>query len=145
MNDQLMILQMVNRFGVSIDLKKWADVQPLFADQVNYDYSAMGEPPVIFTPVQIVQKLEQTFSGFKATQHSLVNHIIEVNGSEAHSHVHVRAMHYLPQLLGEDYYENGGYYTIKLNKINSTDWRITSWQFTLIWERGDRSLFKKAS
>jgi hypothetical protein len=76
MNEQLIelvdrthIIELVNRFGMSIDLRQWETMQSLFTNPTEFDYSSIGVASGLISPEEIVNTARHDLSGFQATQH----------------------------------------------------------------------------
>jgi hypothetical protein len=124
-------------------LRNWEAFRSLFADQVEFDYSSIGEVAGTLQPEAIANTARQDLGGFQATQHVITNHTVEIQNNTATCYAHVRAMHFLPNDQGEPLLEMGGYYTAGLILTNS-DWKIKSWKFTVLWSQGNLELFELA-
>ena len=48
-SDYIEITQLLNTFGTSIDQREWDTYETLFADEVDFDYSAIEGPKGVFT------------------------------------------------------------------------------------------------
>ena len=141
--DKLAITELINSFGMSIDLRDWESFRHLFTEQVEFDYSSIGEITGNLRADDIVQTASKDLEGFQATQHLISNHLIAIENDTAACKAHVRAMHLLPDQGKESLLEMGGYYTAKLIRINA-NWKITGWKFTVLWSCGDLELFELA-
>ena len=141
--DQIQIIQLINHFGMAIDLRDWESFQDLFAETVEFDYSSIGEVAATLHPADIVNTARSDLGGFQTTQHVITNHLIQVQDNNATCQAHVRAMHFLPNHSGESTLEMGGYYTAKLVRIED-NWKIKAWKFTILWSRGNEQLFELA-
>ena len=141
--DKLAIIELINGFGMSIDLRDWESFRSLFTEQVEFDYSSIGEIAGNLRADDIVKTASQDLGGFQATQHLITNHLVEIENDTATCKAHVRAMHFLPVEETESLLEMGGYYTAELVCINF-NWKIKSWKFTVLWSRGDLELFELA-
>ena len=141
--NKLAIIELLNQFGIAIDLRDWDSFRGLFADSVQFDYSSIGEVAGILQPDDIANTARQDLGGFEVTQHLITNHLIEIEENTATCNAHVRAMHLLPNETREPLLEIGGYYTAGLICLNS-NWKIKSWKFSILWSRGDFELFNMA-
>lgn len=141
--DRLAIIELLNRFGIAIDLRDWETFHSLFAEEVEFDYSSIGEVAVTLHPDDITKTARKDLGGFQATQHGITNHQVQLSGDNATCYAHVRAMHFLPNNKSESMLEIGGYYTAKLVRIDS-NWKIQSWKFIILWSKGDLELFDLA-
>lgn len=131
-NDRIEIIELINQFGMFIDLREWESFGNLFADSVEFDYSSIGEVAGSLKPQDIVNNARNDLGGFQATQHMITNHHIKfANNNDATCQAHVRAFHYLPGEPGKDILEMGGYYTAGLIRTDST-WKIKRWKFNVL-------------
>ena len=141
--DKIKIIELINRFGMSIDLRDWSSFRSLFTEQVKFDYSSIGEVAGTLSADEIVNTARRDLGGFQTTQHLISNHLIEVKNDTATANAHVRAMHFLPNEVKDPLLEMGGYYTASLVLMDS-NWKIQSWKFDILWSRGDLELFELA-
>ena len=141
--DRLKIIELINQFGMAIDLRDWKSFRSLFADSVEFDYSSIGEATGILQPDDVVSNARKDLGGFQATQHMITNHQVKLSGSDATCYAHVRAQHFLPNDQGEPTFEMGGYYTAGLVRTDS-NWKIQRWKFSVLWTRGNQELFSLA-
>lgn len=141
--DKLKIIELINQFGMSIDLRNWTKFHSLFADSVEFDYSSIGEVAGVLQPDEIANTAERDLGGFQSTQHMITNHLVELLDNEANCTAHVRAQHFLPNDRFDPMLQIGGYYNAKLISIKS-DWKIQSWKFTILWSIGSLELFDLA-
>ena len=143
--DWIEIVQLLNQFGMAIDLRDWSSFQSLFADEVEFDYSSIGEVAGTLQPEEIANTARQDLGGFQTTQHVITNHIVErsANSNSATCYAHVRAQHFLPNDRFDPMLQIGGYYQAKLIRIDS-GWKIKDWKFTILWSIGSLELFDLA-
>lgn len=139
--EKLDIIELINQFGMSIDLRDWTKFRSLFAELVEFDYSSIGEVAGILTPDEIAKTAEQDLGGFQTTQHIITNHIVELSDNEATCTAHVRAQHFLPNDRFDSILQIGGYYNARLIPVES-NWKIKGWKFTILWSIGSLELFE---
>jgi len=142
-SDKLAIIQLLNQFGLAIDLRDWDSFRNLFAESVVFDYSSIGEIAGTLKPEEIANTASNDLGGFKTTQHVITNHIVELSGNTATCKAHVRAMHLLPNDDLEPMLEIGGYYIAGLSRTDLS-WKIESWKFVILWSKGELKLFDLA-
>ena len=140
--DHIQIIELINHFGMAIDLRDWKSFQNLFAESVEFDYSSIGEVAATLHPADIANTARSDLGGFQTTQHVITNHLVQVQDNNASCQAHVRAMHFLPNK-GESMLEMGGHYKAGLVRIEN-DWKIKGWKFTILWSRGNEQLFELA-
>lgn len=143
LNDRLKIVELINQFGMSIDLRDWTKFRSLFAESVEFDYSSIGEVAGVLQPAEIASTAQQDLGGFQATQHMITNHIVEFLEDSATSYAHVRAQHFLPNDRFDSMLQIGGYYHARLIPVDS-NWKIKGWKFTILWSVGNLELFDLA-
>ena len=141
--DKLAIIELLNRFGMAIDLRDWESFHSLFTEEVEFDYSSIGEVAGTLHPDDITNTARRDLGGFEATQHVITNHQVQLSEDRATCYAQVRAMHLLPNDKTESLLETGGYYTAELVRIDS-NWKIQNWKFTILWSNGDLELFDLA-
>ena len=143
LTDRAKIIEVVNQYGLAIDLRDWDLLHNIFANPVEVDYSSIGIPAASFQPEEMVNAARQDLSGLKATQHQITNHSVKISDDAATCLAHVSAMHFLPNDQGDNTFEIGGYYTAGLIRIGS-DWKIKHWKFSVLWSRGNNDIFRLA-
>ena len=143
LTDHLSVIELVNRFGLAIDLRDWEKFQSLFMNPTEFDYSSIKVESGQLSPEEIANTARHDLSGFQATQHQITNHQVSVEGNSATCQAHVRAMHFLPNEQGDSIFEMGGYYTVQLMR-NESQWKIQHWKFRVLWSYGNENLFKLA-
>ncbi|MEL6162469.1 MAG: nuclear transport factor 2 family protein, partial [Cyanobacteria bacterium J06628_3] len=72
--DRIEIIELINQFGMLIDLRDWENFANLFSDSVEFDYSSIGEVAGSLEPKDIVNNARKDLGGFQATQHMITNH-----------------------------------------------------------------------
>ena len=141
--DREKAVELLNRFGITIDRRDWNSYTRLFANSVEFDYSAIGNASGTFSPKEITQNARGFFSSLDATQHAITNHQVDVKEKDCYFQVYVRAMHFLEKADGEPWFEIGGYYDGKLIRQDA-EWKISQWKFSVYWSRGNEKLFEFA-
>jgi hypothetical protein len=138
MNDQAAIINTVNGIAIFADLRNWNQVRRSFADEVEFDYTAMtgGEPTTIPADQQI-QQWSQFFDGtFKNTQHILGSHVVTINGNAATCFSNFQAHHtYLDEARGT--WVLSGVYHHDLMRVGD-EWKVNRMKMSIAWEMGDR-------
>ena len=137
-------VELLNRFGMTIDQSDWDSYSNLFADSVDFDYSAIGNVSGTFSPEEITKNARGFFDSLETTQHAITNHLVQIQGESCQCRVYVRAMHFQPNDRGEPWFEVGGYYDGTLIKQRG-EWRISQWKFSVYWSRGNENLFEVAN
>lgn len=146
--DKAAIERIVYSYATGIDSKDWALWRSIYADEVS----------VLFRPIQDsgfqgsrgdvqewttmpadewVSSCRVLFTGLRATQHTMSNPIIDIDGDEATCTMYMQATHFLPD--ETEPYTIGGYYVDQLVRTDE-GWRIRSVNLNVSWHTGDPGL-----
>ena len=137
--DYLAIVGVLNSFGLAIDMRDWDWYETLWADLVDFDYTAVGSPAGHFPRLAVREAAAQNFGQFDATQHLVTNHVVDVVGAKATALCNVRAMHFKYGAVGDTWLEIGGRYRAGLERA-ADGWRIALWHFSVTWSRGNTGM-----
>jgi hypothetical protein len=138
--DRIEIVETTTRMGTLADGKEWDALLTVFADEVDFDYTAfVGGEPARLAPADIVAAWRGGMSGWQATQHLVSNHIVEIDGDTAACTASFQAQHYLPSETGGSLWTLGGNYAYGLVRT-SAGWRITAVTMTPTWGDGNQHL-----
>jgi 3-phenylpropionate/cinnamic acid dioxygenase small subunit len=138
LRDERDVLDVVHRFAAGMDLRDWDAYRAVFADELVLDYTSYrgGEPTVVPADAW-VDRVRRRFLTLLATQHSLSNHRIEVDGDDARCQVYVQAMH-VGEIDGVEHWcVVGGQYDDLLART-AGGWHITRKKLEVRWVTGDR-------
>ena len=136
--DRLDIIDTVNTIFVGTDAHDWERVKDAFTDDVWLDYSSMGAEAATLSPEAIVESWQGVLPGFEATQHSISNHAVRINGDEATCMSYGTALHYLPDS-GGDVWRGVGHYHHHL-VCTQQGWKVDRMTFTLRFMDGNTDL-----
>ena len=93
------IAETVYRFAYGIDQRDWIGYRSIFVappQQIDFDYSSYhGRPPSSMDVDTWVGALTPLFTGLDATQHTMSNPLVEIDGAEARCRVYMQAAHFL--------------------------------------------------
>ncbi|MEQ8716789.1 MAG: nuclear transport factor 2 family protein [Acidimicrobiales bacterium] len=142
--DRTRIVETVYRYATGIDLRDWELYRSIFAEQVTMDFSSWnGRPPVTLDADEWVADVVPLFEGLDATQHTLSQPIVEIDGDRATCTVYMKAEHFLWNDRGDDWHSLGGYYTDTLVRTDA-GWRIDGVTLTVLWNKGNRGVLQLA-
>jgi hypothetical protein len=161
MNDpRLDVAETVYRFAYGIDQRDWAGYRSIFVpppDRIAFDYSSYhGRAPSSMDVDTWIGAVTPLFTGLDATQHSMSNPLVEIDGDAARCRVYMQAAHFLWR---DDLAEStgsadpeftiGGYYDDHLVRSDAGDgdhrWRIDAVRLTVWWRRGNEAIMKLAT
>ena len=134
----------VTRMVTSVDLRDWSAVRACLSENIALDYSLLnGSPGTQMRADEVVELWRKLLSGFQATQHSLTNFLVTLNGDEATVECYFRAVHFLPNDQGDSTWTLGGQYRYTLQR-GADGWVITGSVGIKAWATGNQNLFALA-
>ena len=141
--------ELVYRTVTALDQGRWEDYGSCFAPEAEFilpDHavSEAGEANVVKGVERFIPVVRSVLSGFDAVQHHVTNMIHTLSDGEARTDCYVIAEQFLGQGPEGASISVGGSYRIA-SRRGADGWRITGWQFTSAWTRGDPTLFAKAA
>jgi hypothetical protein len=157
MNDaRLDVAETVYRFAYGIDQRDWAGYRSIFVappDRIDFDYSSYhGRAPSAMDVDTWIGAVTPLFTGLDATQHSMSNPLVEIDGRTARCRVYMQAAHFLwrddlEESTGsaEPEFTIGGYYDDHLVLGSDDRWRIDAVRLTVWWRRGNEAIMKLAT
>ncbi|MCU1454704.1 MAG: hypothetical protein JWN46_2850 [Acidimicrobiales bacterium] len=142
--DRAEITETVYGYAAGMDTRDWELYRSVFMPEVQLDFSSYsGQPASVQTADELVEGAKFLISGLDASQHSMSNPRISIDGDTAECIVYAVADHILVNELGESSYRFGGYYTDGLVRT-SAGWKIASVRLTVSWHRGNKHVLRLA-
>ena len=111
MDDFTEITRRVYEYAYGIDTRDWELYRSIFADDVTMDFSSYngsGGPQQMAADAWVAG-LVPLFTGLDATQHSMSNPLVDVDGDQARCRMYMQAAHFLVDD-PEPEFTIGGYY-----------------------------------
>jgi len=134
--DEAAVRTVVESVAVLADLRGFTALEKLYAPEVRVDYTSLaGGEPEVKSAQALMAQWADVLPGFDRTRHALDDVEVEVDGARAEATAQVVADHWL----GERRWQVSGRYRYDLVR-DGREWRITSHQFVLTGEQGDRAL-----
>jgi len=133
LKDELEIIDLLNRYGVAIDARDWAMFRTVFTDDVVVDYGVHGHWDDLDRWAYVFERIHRHFA---ATQHSITNHQVELDGDRARARSYVNALLVVPDQPGGSDVTVRGYYDDELVRTPS-GWRIARRTLHPIWYQGN--------
>ena len=140
MTSQHDIVSRVYEYAYGIDTRDWALYRSIFCDEIFMDFSSYsGAPGAQMKADDWVAGVKPLFSGLDATQHTMTNPLVDINGDKARCRMYMQAEHIFNDADGDAFYTNGGYYD---DQLICTDkgWLISEVKLTVWWRRGNASI-----
>ena len=141
--DKLDIIDAVNAIFIYTDERDWKRVKDAFTEEVFHDYSSLGFEAATLSRDVMVEGWQGFLPGFEATQHSISNHVVQVNEDEATCFSHGTALHYLPNDSGSNVWRVVGRYRHHLVRTQG-GWKASQRIFTLKFVDGNEELLELA-
>jgi len=139
-DDKYDICETVYRFAYGVDTRDWALYRSIFPDEVRVDYSSYGGyAPAVQLSDAWVAGIAPFFNGLAATQHSMSNGLVDLDGDRAHCRMYLRAHHVFEPEDPASWFTVGGYYDDDLVRSSEgpVGWLISSVKLTVTWRAGD--------
>lgn len=138
LQDRTSIIDVVCKFAVSIDRRRWDDLASCFVDEIELNTIRTGKW-VRMDSAEVVKILQRAFESYTATQHISANHQVTIEGDSAVVWSTLNATHYLAGAADGEFQQQVGYYEYHL--VRDRGWRITKVQQFPSWQRGNQAIF----
>lgn len=142
--DQDEIVRRVYEYAYGLDTRDWGLYRSIFTDEVRMDFGSYnGAEARTLAADDWVAGVVPLFTGLDATQHSMSNPLVEVEGATARCRMYMQAAHFLfddP----EPEFTIGGYYDDSLVRLDD-GWRISGVTLTVWWRRGNFEIMSVAA
>jgi hypothetical protein len=143
--DFLEICDLRYTYATGVDNRDWALYRTIFTDRVAIDFSSYnGQPATDMTADEWVAGIQPLFRGLAATQHSMTNPRVTVDGDEATLTMYMQAEHFLDHDDPTAWFTIGGYYTDQIRRTRGR-WRISGVTLTVFWRRGRAEIMVTAA
>jgi len=145
-DDKIMIAETIYLYATGIDTKDFNLYRSIFADQVEIDFSSYEgssvPEPDFLTGDQWVNRVKPLFTGLAATQHSMSNPIVTLDGDSASCRMYMQAHHVFEPERKDSWFTIGGYYddTLVRDGESPTGWKLTGVKLTVLWRKGNDSI-----
>ena len=144
MDERITVAQTVYNYAMGIDTRDWDLYRSIFADEVVMDFASWNDIPSHVIRADLLRENIRTyFAGLDATQHSMTNPQVTIDGDRARCVVYMQAEHFLNDQQPARRFTIGGYYTNELVRAGH-GWKLVSVKLTVLWTRGDRSFMDDA-
>lgn len=139
------IVRRVYEYAYGIDTRDWSLYRSIFTDEIAMDFSSYnGNPASRMKADDWVAGCRVLFTGLDATQHSMSNPLVDVDGQRARCRMYMQAEHFLRNDQGSDDFALGGYYDDRL-VLTADGWKIEAVTLNVLWSRGNRHIMQLAT
>lgn len=144
-DDYQTIVRRVYEYAYGIDTRDWRLYRSIFTDRIHMDFSSYNGAPGAAMPADDwVANCKVLFTGLDATQHSMSNPLLDVDGDRARCRMYMQAEHFLQTDQGSGDFALGGYYDDAL--VRTADgWKIEAVTLHVLWSRGNRHIMQLAA
>jgi hypothetical protein len=139
--DRAEVVETVHLYATGVDTKDFELYRSIFTDEIEVDFSSYipDAGPMTISADAWVASIKPLFVGLDATQHSMSNARVEIDGDHATCVMYMQAEHFLADVEGESSHTVGGYYTNELVRLPE-GWRLTKVKLTVLWQRGNKDV-----
>ena len=139
-DERLDVAEVVYAYATGIDTRDWRLYRSIFTDEVEIDFSSWdGSPPRRMRADDWVAGVQPLFHGLDATQHSMTNPRVRIEGDRATCVMYMQAAHFLANREGDAEFTLGGYYTDQLERTPA-GWKLCGVKLTVLWSRGNKHI-----
>jgi len=143
-DDRTQIVETIYCYATGVDTRDWVLYRSIFTDEIEVDFSSWdGSPARRMHADDWVAGVKPLFHGLDATQHSMTNPRVRIEGDRASCVMYMQAAHFLHNKEGDAEFTIGGYYTDQLVKAPA-GWRLCGVKLTVLWSRGNKAIMGMA-
>lgn len=127
------IIQLVNLYGLAVDSQRWDLFDRIFTADVEADFSEAAH-------WHGLENFKQDFAAFHdpfdSTQHCMMNHLVEVDGDQAHAFTYGTWRLVRKAVDGNPLWDGSGWYDDELVR-HAGGWRIRKRTCRIVWWVGN--------
>ena len=139
------VVRRVYDYAFALDQRDWSLYRSIFTEELTADFSSYnGRPRSVMSADDWVAGVKPLFTGLDATQHSMSNPVVDIEGDRAQCRMYMQAAHFLGQGVDAVEFTIGGYYQDRLTRIDG-DWLIDAVTLVVWWRRGDPGIMVTAT
>jgi hypothetical protein len=144
-SDVQTIQSIVTQVAHAIDMRRWAALPPLFADEVTTDYTSLFGGDIQRQPrKQLIDGWQHLLSSLDATQHLLGPIDVRVRDTHAVAECHVRAYHVAANAKNGREWMVAGHYVFEL-ETQAGVWHVSKLTLKTLYQTGNRDLLREAA
>ncbi|MGI9624140.1 MAG: nuclear transport factor 2 family protein, partial [Acidimicrobiales bacterium] len=144
-DQRISIAETVYSYATGIDTRNWPLYRSIFAEQLEIDFSSYrpDQPARNMTADEWVAGVKPLFTGLAATQHTMTNPVVGLQGNEAAITMYMQAHHVYDPADEASWFTIGGYYEDTLVRVDDR-WLLTGVKLTVLWRTGDPGIMELA-
>lgn len=137
LEDHQAIIEVTHRYCWALDSRRLADLDEVFLPAATADLLA----PLLTGREAIRNRIAAALDPLDATQHSVTNHMITVDGDRATCRCYLQSQHVRHAATGSPNYIIAGRYEDEL--LRSPDgWRIAFRRLVVVWTEGNLNVVR---
>lgn len=126
------ITQVINRYGLAMDARRWDLFDSIFTPDVTIDYSGR----LWSNAISFKNDFRRDHQRFDATQHAMMGHLIDVADWEATAFTYCSWRLICRGTEGGDFLEGCAWYDDAL-RMTEAGWRISRRRCRIVWAEGN--------
>ena len=130
--DERAIIQVINRYGLAMDARRWDLFDSIFTADVELDYSGTRWSDL----PSFKRDFAQAHAPFDATQHAMLNHLVEPRGDAAAAFTYCAWRLIRKGTPGGDFLAGTAWYDDALVRT-AAGWRIRRRACRILWAEGN--------
>ena len=130
--DEWAIVKVINRYGLAMDARRWDLFDTIFTADVVLEYPGSRWHELAAFKTDFARAHER----FDATQHAMMNHLVEVDGESASAFTYCSWRLICRGTEGGDYLEGTAWYDDEL-VLMPEGWRIRRRACRILWAEGN--------
>jgi len=134
---RLAIVDVSHRYCWALDARQWHLLDDVFAADATAELAS----PLLQGRDAIVARVRGTVEVLDATQHTVTNHLLEIDGVQATSMCYLHAQHVLASAEGGPLFVVAGRYHDRL-ELTAAGWRIVHRRLDIVWTEGNMAVVR---
>ena len=132
-DDTTTIIQLLNLYGFAVDAQRWDLFDGIFTSDVEADFSESAHWYDLDT---FKRDFAVFHDPFNSTQHSMMNHLVQVDGDTAHSFTNGTWRLVRKATDGSPLWDGSGWYDDELIRTKE-GWRVKHRTCRIVWWTGN--------
>ena len=138
MIDRMAIIELTHRYCWALDSRSWDLLDDVFLPDATADLRSAA-------PIEgrdaIRDRIRRSIDPLDATQHTVSNHVVEINGDTATSRCYLHSQHVRHRAPGGELFVIAGRYEDRLVRTPE-GWRITHRRLVEVWQEGNLAVVR---
>jgi hypothetical protein len=141
MVDRMAIIEVTHRYCWALDSRSWELLDDVFLPDATGD---LRSPTLLEGRDAIRARIRRSIEPLDATQHTVSNHLIEIDGDSATSRCYLHSQHVRHGTPGGELFVIAGRYEDQLVRTPA-GWRIAFRRLVQVWQEGNLAVVRPPS